>query len=358
MKIGLLTFHNAHNYGAMLQCYALQQYLRKCGHLVDVIDYRPSFYRDQYRYRSLFQCLRWNIFHLLMGVYYNYILYNRRCSAFNDFLREYIHTTKETFVIPEHYDAYIVGSDQIWNPVITNGFHDVYFCKFFFSKDSRKYISYAPSMEIKQLSFSEKMYLQEALTQFDSISVREDSVIPLLKPLTDKTIVQVCDPVLLGGVSIWKAMTKVRLIRYPYVVIYQIRETTDAMVLAERIAHQINGRVVVLTARIDKKYETKYQAASPADFVNYIYYADFVITTSFHGCAFSILFNKSFYAFKLGDNFDARSISLLKSVGLEDRMLVPGAKISISNIDFCPVNARLQEIRKASRDYLNAALTN
>lgn len=356
MKIGILTFHNAHNYGAMLQCYALQQYLLKCGHDVEVIDYRPYFYQKQYERHTLSKCFRKNIFLFLKNIYYNYILYNLRYFAFDRFLQQYIYVSKESMCIPDYYDAYIVGSDQIWNPSITDGFQDIYFCNFNFSKGKRKYISYAPSLEIRHLTLEEKVYLKRALSKFDAISVREKFSIPLLQPLTNKVITQVCDPILLGDISLWDPMIRIRHIKYRYVLVYQIRETSDAMVLARRIANQISGKIVVLTARIDKKYDTKYQIASPSEFINYIYYADFVVTTSFHGCAFSILFNKSFYSFELGDEFDLRTTSLLQTVGLEHRMIDGIDNISISNINFDEVNSKLDKLKQESRLFLKEAL--
>lgn len=357
MRIGILTFHNAHNYGAMLQCFALQQYLLHCGYIVEVIDYRPACYRKQYEPHTFSQCLRRNLFRVFKSIFYDYILYNKRCAAFNQFLLKYIKTSKEINSIPNNYDAYIVGSDQIWNPAITNGFEDTYFCNFSFVKGERKYISYAPSMELKQLSKSEEIYLKKVLSQFDAISLREDSAIPLLQPLTSKHIFQVCDPVLLGGIDIWKDMIQKRLIKSRYVIVYQIRELPDVLVLAERVAQQINGEIIILTARVDKHYTSKYQTASPLQFVNYIYYSEFVITTSFHGCAFSILFNKQFYTFRLNDNFDLRSTALLKAVGLENRMLDTIDELNITAIDYREANSKLFNIRKSSMNYLNSALS-
>mgnify|MGYP001525152848 FL=1 len=99
---------------------------------------------------------------------------------------------------------------------------------------------------------------------------------------------------------------------------------------AFEIAQSIGGIVVELTARIDCHYSTKYQTASPADFVTYIRYATYVVTTSFHGTAFSLIFNRPFYTFSLGDNFDSRSASLLESVNLTERLVCPDEQFEIS----------------------------
>ena len=125
---------------------------------------------------------------------------------------------------------------------------------------------------------------------------------------------------------------------------------------AFEIAQSIGGIVVELTARIDCHYSTKYQTASPADFVTYIRYATYVVTTSFHGTAFSLIFNRPFYTFSLGDDFDSRSVSLLESVNLTERLVCPGEQFEISLIDFRQANKRLEHLRKQSRDFLRQSL--
>lgn len=358
MKIGILTFHDAHNYGAMLQCYALQQYLIEQNYITEVIDYRPDFYKQQYAMRKLSRCLCKNPINAIKNIYYGYFLFNLRCKSFNTFHRNYIITSKMVCNqdIPEDYDVYIVGSDQIWNPVLTNGFQDVFFCIFKHPKGNKRYISYAPSMETIQLSDSQKNYLRNALSRFDAISVREKTLISLLQPLVNTRIRHVCDPTLLADPHIWTPMIHERLIKKPYVVLYQIRECKEARILAENIAKQINGVVVELTSGIDRTKPTKYQTSSPFDFVNYMAYADYIVTTSFHGTAFSLIFNRPFYTFALGDNFDSRSSDLLEELSLEERLINTSDIVEISPIDYNKVNDRLNQYRDKSREFLKTAL--
>lgn len=358
MKIGILTFHNAHNYGAMLQCYALQQYLISEGYDAEVIDYRPDFYKKQYSENRFIDCLGKNPFRWFNNIYYNYYLHNKRCHSFEHFHEKYLIMSKERNcqIIPDTYDAYIVGSDQIWNPNLTNGFQKVYFCLFGNKQSNKKYISYAPSMEINNLSREQIIFLKNALKNFNSISVREKSLINLLQPLTNLPITQVCDPTLLVDINVWEPMAKKRLIKDSYIVLYQIRESEIARNLAKKIASQNNASIVELTARIDKKINCKYQTASPTEFVNYIANAEYVITTSFHGTALSVIFNKPFYSVSLGDNFDSRSISFLKSLQLEDRIISQQDDIIIKPINYNRANELIKIQREQSRQFLKSAL--
>lgn len=358
-KIGILTFHDAHNYGAMLQCYALQRFLQLEGYYVEVIDYRPPFYQNQYRLHKIFPYIGKNPWRTIRNLYYNVMMYNKRCNAFEKFHQQYIKLSAPLVnnEIPSGYDVYIIGSDQVWNPILTEGFHRIFFCDFNFEKDEKRYVSYAPSMEKHCFSKEEIDYLRNALKRFDAISIREGSMVSLLQSLTTKKIYTVLDPTLLVEQEIWNGIREECLIDRPYVILYQIRESFQVRQRAEEIASCIGGEVVELTARIDKNYPIRYQTASPADFINLFRHASYVITTSFHGTAFSLIFNRPFYTYKLGDNFDSRSASLLTSVGLEGRMVLPEDEILLNEVDFTDANKKISKLRQFSRNFLIDALS-
>lgn len=359
MKIGILTFHDAHNYGAMLQCYALQQYLTNQKHEVTIINYCPNFYQKQYKKHHIFPYLGKNPIRTLKSLYYNVYLYNKRCNAFIKFHEKFLQLSShvESSNIPSTYDAYIVGSDQIWNPNLTNGFDKVYFCDFNFPKEKRKYISYAPSMEKQSITKDETKFLSHVFKQFDALSVREGSLIPILQPLTSKKIYQVLDPTLLIDPEIWiKLANKSPRTTSPYVLLYQIRENELVREKAYQLAKKIHGYVVELTARIDCHYPTKAQTASPLDFINYFFHADYVLTTSFHGTAFSLIFERNFYTFKLNDNFDNRSSSLLKEIELENHYITPNDTIDLTPINYSIISKKLTLLREKSRNFLKEAL--
>ena len=154
MKIGILTFHCAHNYGAVLQCYAMQEFLRCKGHDVEVINYRPKYLLEPYKTFKVKRFLSKKPIRLSKGVIIEFILFPTRLKRFNGFekfIKNRLSLSEKATCssISPKYDVYIAGSDQIWNPKITHGFDSVFFADFPFIKNMKKYISYAASMEAK-----------------------------------------------------------------------------------------------------------------------------------------------------------------------------------------------------------------
>lgn len=353
-KIGILTFHCAHNYGAVLQCYALQETLKKLGYDVEIIDYRPKYIVNAYK-----------IFNMHHFISRNPIKMAKKC--FNEFLSIYMRIKRyyvfEKFInkklklseylinneIPSKYDIYIIGSDQIWNPKITNNFDRIYFCQFKFNKGNRKYIAYAASMEAKKLSAYEKTYYRNNLKNFDTISVRENQLAELLQPLTSKKIFTVLDPTLLLTSTTWKKIIDRPILNKKYVLVYQVRYNKNTHIIAKNIAKQIGGIVVEISSDASFKMRRNLkQSASPIEFLNYIMNAAFVVTTSFHGTAFSIIFERPFYCIHLDDESDSRSYSLLSYLGLSDRMISFYDKPSLNNIQYKHTRNLLNKLQNES----------
>lgn len=361
MRIGILTFHCAHNYGAVLQCYATQEFLRSKGYEVEIINYRPKYLLEPYKIFKIKRILSKNPIRMLKGLIKEFILFPirfKRFCGFENFINNKLIlskvVTKES--IPSNYDVYIVGSDQVWNPKITRGFDLVYFADFPFQKGEKRYISYAASMEAKALDDDQTTFLNKNLSNFDSLSVREDVLQQLLKPLTSKPIFQVLDPVLMVPSEIWDNIPSGKKDIDKYVVVYQVRNHPDTMRIAHHIAAQIGVKVKVLVAWSQIKIHETDQEATPEEFVNYIRNASCVVTTSFHGSAFSIIFNRPFYTIRLNDGADTRSSSLLKSIGLENRMIEANCSPVFSQIDYSSVNKKLNSLRVKSQNYLLSSL--
>lgn len=361
MKIGLLTFHCAQNYGAMLQCYATQEFLKSHGHQVEVIDYRPQYLLRPYR---LFNTQRlksskpkqWATI-LLKEL----IPFPRRCYlrwAYYRFMRKHLilsrEVTKDT--IPSCYDVYVVGSDQIWNPRLTGGFDDVYFCRFPFAKATRRYIAYAASMEAKELDEMAEKYYHDTLQHFDALSVREPVLSHLLQPLTHHPISNVLDPTLMVDPKVWESLPANPRLPKKYVLVYQGRSSTHTLRIAKDIAQQIGAEVVALGTWVSFSRGLSYKSLSPEGFIHAIRNAACVVTTSFHGTAFSVIFGRPFYTVKLDDGADSRSQSLLQSLGLSDRMINVSSSPTFSTIDYAATNTTLQRLRKESQEFLLKAL--
>ncbi len=363
MRIGILTFHCAHNYGAVLQCYALQETLKGMGHDVDVIDYRPEYLLASYRKFSIDRFISKNPFTLIRKTTRELWVLDKRIKryyAFNDFISSNLHLSKRINgkFIPPDYDIYIIGSDQIWNPRITCGFDSVYFGGFQFAKGKRKYISYAASMGLQELGDSDKKFYASALQNLDSISVREFQTASLLQPLTSKKVETVLDPTLLVDVRIWDAMAVAPRIGKKYVLVYQIGIDSDIIKMARKIAKETDAVVVEIMAGIySRKSKYRIQCATPKEFLGWLKYANCVVTNSFHGTAFSVIFNRPFYNIA-GNRNDVRSLSFLESIGLENRVKAKKSFPAFSEIDYSDVDEIINGLRRNSKYFIKKAIGN
>ena len=359
MKIGILTFHCAHNYGAVLQCYALQEILKSSGHDVKVVDYRPSYLVKAYKTLRFFVSRR--IDRILKNLIVQILKFpreTRRHKAFAKFIEGKLDLSRrcDEKTIVSDMEAYIFGSDQIWNPVITGGGDDIYWGSLPFEKGNKIFIAYAASMGKVSLSKEEQNNIAEKLKNFDFISVRESSLKNILTPLTDKKLEQVLDPTLLAPLTVWDNLED-NVEERGYVLAYQVRQNPNTIEFAKHIAHQLNAKVIVVEAYLNYKTERwKVSCASPEDFVAFIKHASCVVTTSFHGTAFSIIFNKPFYCLELGDGADGRSKSLLHSLHLEDRMVGKLDRPVYSDVDYSEANEILIGLRKSSERFLTQSL--
>lgn len=362
MKIGILTFHCAHNYGAVLQCYALQEMLKNMGHKVEVIDYRPEYLLAPYRKFSLSRFKRSSLLSIVKACIRESLLLVkriRRYNAFQTFInkRFNLSPTVKDKAIPPFYDVYIMGSDQIWNPKITKGFDPVYFGFFNFDKENRKYISYAASMETKELDKESKDFIEKALMNFDAVSVREAQLKTLLQPLTGKDIELVLDPTLLAYKKIWDAIAIRPKINKKYILVYQVRYNVNTTRIARQLAKNINAEVIEITANLQMHLPNKNrQCESPEKFLGWVKNANCIVTTSFHGTAFSVIFNRPFYCIKLDDGGDTRSESLLKNLNLNDRMIGKEDIPTFSPVDYAKVNLKLKELKRESLDFLKTSI--
>lgn len=359
MEIGILTFHSAHNYGAVLQCYALQEVLKEMGFVVTVIDYRPYYITRAYNIINIYRILSRNpleIFRKIILEFLCLIKRIRRYNKFDNFINKYYNLSIIRDISPD-YEVYVIGSDQIWNPKITRGFDGYYFGCFPFPKGKRKYIAYAASMETESLSDSMKDYLRTYLCNFDAISVRESQLAKLLRSLTDKDIHVVLDPTLLADISIWNKFISKPPLKEKYVLIYQVRgDRKITKKIANHIAKQLGALVVTITVLPTwRRGKWLLQTESPQDFVNWFRYATCVVSASFHGTAFSIIFNKPFYCIKMGFR-DTREISLLSSLGLENRIVEKNSLPVFNEIDYKDINCKLRKYRNESMCFLKSSL--
>lgn len=346
MKIGILTFHCAHNYGAVLQCYALQEYLKSLEHDVCVIDYRPSYLKYGlfiwYNWLSLnpVKCVK-KIIKQLRSFYLQY----KRYKAFERFIHDRLNVKPiKIQSVQDDIDCFVFGSDQIWRKN-NNRFDPIYFGEFK-AAQGHKLISYAASMGLNELSEIEKGKISKWLKSFSIITVRETLLKQLLSPLTDKNIEVVADPTFLLSQQEWMKIAKTPDTDKPYVLIYQVISNPLANEIAQIAAKELKAEVIEIASKVNdiqRNHRVVY-TASPEEFLGWIMNAHFIVSTSFHGTAFSIIFNKAFVSIKQNKPSDLRIESILNQYQLIDRfidinkwkweeqLLLPSVKFESGNI--------------------------
>lgn len=359
MKVGIFTFHCAHNYGAVLQAYALQQYLSRKGFEVCIVDYRPEYLVRPYKVLDICGYFSDGLIEFLKTLISKLFLLPKtihRRKGFERFIRnrlniEYLDLSSSN----NDFDVFVFGSDQIWNPKLCKGLDPVYFGDFYAAR-GKLLISYAASMGGISLKEDDEIYLKGALEKFVYISVRERSLQQYLVSLTQKNVSTVMDPTFLLDSLLWNEIAVKPVIDNPYVLLYQVLPNKEAMRIARQIANQIGGTVIELKAYLSLTHQTPYQCASPEEFLGLFKYASCVVTTSFHGTAFSLIFNRNFYVVRLTQGMNTRSESLLQDLNLLNRMVESADNLAFSQIDYSIVNPMMQVLIKQSESFLWTAL--
>ena len=361
MKVGILTYHRARNYGALLQCYALSSVLNQQGHSVNIIDYYPLYFKEQYaafswkklKARSLKSKISY-----IVKLISTYSIRRKRVKAFENFIGKLPLTVKqynENEYSFEDYDAIFFGSDQIWNPTLTFGEDKVFSGNF--NKNGAKFIAYAASTSPKLLNEEYKKYFNGIIGRFNAISTRETSLCKYLNELAANSARVVLDPVLLLSKEDWSKIA-IKPKEENYLLIYTVPQSEKVWELARMIAKE--KQLEIIEVRPNVKVNNKknvLQTVSPEEFLGYFKYASYIVTTSFHGTAFSVKFKKQFSTLKFGTHVDDRAFNLLSSIGLEGRM-IPVEKLYVPDdcIDYSLVEEILNSHIEASIEFIESNL--
>lgn len=322
MKIGILTYHRAHNYGAVLQCYALQEFLKELGHDVSVIDYRPSYIR--YGLFTLTNWVSWNLVKTLRKIYFQLQTFSKqieRSNGFNNFVKLRLQTESLNLDNPYNdYNCFVVGSDQVWRKN-KHGFDKIYWGNFGAAKGHRL-ITYAASMGGDKPTNEETEKIALWLQNFSAINVREDSLKELIKPLTNQNIEVTIDPVFLLTAQQWQEIEYTSMNKRKYILIYQVISNPAPLLLAKQIARHTGWEIIEISSKVTgRRTFNLIETASPEEFLWWMHNASLVITTSFHGTAFSLIYQKPFICIKLNKPSDIRIVSLLAQFCLLDHFV-------------------------------------
>lgn len=357
MKVGILTFSAAHNFGAVLQCYGLFKSIESMGHDVEVIDYRPKYlatYEPKFGWRQVVSRhllslpARIKTYSYWRGIYDRYINF----KSGNMKQTEPIETVDQFCKVASKFDMIVVGSDQVWNPGF-NGGDKVWYGAV---PVDVKWVTYAASAGNIERWMSDAACLPELLSNFQAISVREPELAEAVHNLSPDIDLPptVLDPSLLGNDRIWDRWKK-PVEKKDYILTYQARESDDVFRIAEALKDQLNCKEIIPIDFYENvnRHHYKTRVASPEDFISLVANARCVVTTSFHGTAFSIILETPFYTLKLDDGADGRAENLLKNVGLEDRLIRHNSTPEFAAIDFSSAKRELGKMRGESMDYLS-----
>lgn len=356
MKIGIITFHNADNYGAVLQTYGLQEALRNLGHTVEIININHKFLRNRQdiiciNTSSLYRMLRSS----LSSVFYLHSRISKKLR-FLSFRNKYLQLSKKVKNTKNlKYDAYITGSDQVWNVRMTN--FDKNFFLDFCSK-GEKTLSYAASLGSCNLSPEGLDFIKSQISNINNISVREASAKILIGTLTNKIVNHVLDPTLLHKSDMWYNLTK-NFKEDTYILVYSVGPIGDLLSITEDVYKRTGTPIYLLPPLKHKKFKT-IRHVSPQEFLSLISSATMIITNSFHGTIFSILFNKKFISIPHLETGD-RVRGLLIDLGLEHRIVEDtkdAFQIITKDIDYDLVQKRLDNRRNESYQFLINSLGN
>lgn len=373
MKIGIITMHKVLNYGSALQAYALQKKIKDLGHEAEIIDYQ---YPNKFQYERGYPFSKNNIKQKIkdhIKIFLGKNVWYNRYKKFKVFWDEHFKLSKyykdfETIHKnpPTGYDIYITGSDQVWNTRFAKG--DTTFLLDFAPKDSVR-VSYAASFANNEIAEEYKENFSHYLRKYKYISVRENNGSKILKDIAGIESDVVLDPTFLLSNTEWNSLvelskTYVELPQKKYILLYLLtyahKPDNSIFELVEYLYKNKKYEVIVLgeNHKLNVPYSF-FEDIGPIDFIKIIRDAEFVITSSYHGVAFSINFNKKFFV--VADNNaskDDRILTLLEKFSLQKRLFNKNTIISEINFDEeLNIEDLLNIERKMSIKLLNESIT-
>lgn len=382
MKIGILTLVPYDNYGGILQGYALQTVLERMGHDVTIMNTKLYNYVSP---KVLFkQQIKWLIKHFILHrkgtpVFSPYHLgkfQDYRVSALKPFIDKQVHLTRTfsngvkdiaNFAVQENYDAFVVGSDQTWRPALSPDLYHL-FCDFVPSNSPIRCIAYAASFGVDRMPLNQKQinYCKPLLQRFKAVAVREASGVKLCKNFFGIDAKLVLDPTLLLEKEDYLRLIdsyvpinkEIGLMQYVFFwnheeksivnKVSKLLGTEPINFFPERFLNQIMDENELPLAKFLPLEEWLYGYSK----------AKFVITDSFHGTVFCIIFNVPFLV--ISPEAVTRFKSLLGLFGLEDRLVMKTEEVTQKliheQIDWEKVNKKMNELKKDSVQFLKDAL--
>lgn len=364
MKIGILTMHRVIHFGSVLQAYALQQVLFRLGYDNEIIDY---IYPNQFHLEKKRRTLKETVYNCLSRLLRKK---HKEENKISSFISDRLNKSAHSFNTPEQlakkcpsYDIYITGSDQVWNTDYLKGDTSFFFS---FLPAEHKKISYAASFGRFTFKGGKAKQWLDNLKHYTAISVRERKAAQIIKEYTGNDVNVVLDPTLLLTKGDWEDFAgSSKCIEGKYLLVYVLTYAWQpfpyALDVIESLEKKTGLKVVVLEPMSLKEKHPEWtylENLSPNEFVNLFKNASLIITTSFHGTAFSINLQRPFISIisDSGAN-DDRILSLCQNVGLTNNLLMEGSIINnIPATDFSESQKLLDCLRKDSLLFLRNSI--
>lgn len=373
MRIGILTFWKTEdNYGQLLQCYATQTYLRSLGHEVFLVkatngrNYNPTF-KEQLisKLRTAYRLIPYPIYLVKRAV--KSLIYTLRHGrlkskdakrGFEEFRNRYLNCTASEYTLddliknPPIADAFVVGSDQIWNTV-----DGMYFLSW--ANDKTKKISIAASFGARRATEEFTNLIKPWLKRFDLVTVREESGIEICKEADVKEVSLVPDPTLLLRDKDYLTIASEESINEPYIFIYFLGTRTD---INWKEIHTFASRKGLKIIYVGSQgQEDKYPKETPTieGWLNLMSKAEYVITNSFHGTIFAIQFHKKFIVYPvrgIAQKMNGRLTTLLNPLGLSNRIYNGNLSVIDEVIDFHQVFEKIDTATDFAKSIFNNSL--
>ena len=364
-RVSIITIIDNNNFGTFLQAFALCKSIEALGHKPELVNYCRPHMRPYKAWLNMCKEVKNPLRILFRSIGYlkSSLLHNKDLSFLSDYLSKkkcYSLAQIQRYITPA--DVYMTGSDQVWNSIHNKGIDKAFYLDY--APDSAKKVSYAASIGMPDFQEWEKAETKRLLEPYNYITLREETSVKIIESLgiESNKIEAVLDPTLLLTMEQWRGHIKLpRLYKEKYLLVYSVEtKKQDAIIneVAQCVARERGLKIVGVD------YGSEYNRiqccdynhfrATPEVFLSLLYYADFVVVSSFHGTAFAINFEKEFYTV-MPDRFNARVSNILNITHLENRLIINEKQVkeSISqDIDYVSVARIISEERRKSMGIL------
>lgn len=362
VKAAIVTLHRVYNYGSALQAYATQVIFQRAGYDTTIVDYiTPQRTKKQIMKNAAagsnigMSSVVYHIFKLF-SIFLKELTFGRFLKKNLNLTKKYI-TADDLKKDPPVADLYITGSDQTWNSTYNEGIDGGFFLDFV--PEGKPKAAFVASFGKDIFDKEEVEKTIPYIKEYKRISVREDSGLQILRQLGRNDGIQLIDPTLQLSKEEWMKIASKRLVKEPYLILMLLyNEDNHATEYARKIADEKGLKLVKISWELKKPLlvDKLFTHRSPADFLSLFAYADFVVTNSFHGLAFSLNLEKQFIIVSRNE-FNSRIESLLTITGLTDRMVsseTDAVKQSEEVIEYEFINNKLKEEREKANRYIES----